>query len=293
MSSTPTESPSYDPSRLVLGALVFNALIFVVAVAVFVSTRSQLVLAQGSDSLFDIGAGVILALSIQVGRKPSDSNHPYGHDRAEPIGALVAAILAGVLAFEVLRSAATALATGELASLDSSVAWILGGKLVFKFALMLLILPASRKSRSSALEALRVDTRNDLVACASSLIGYSVALAGFEQADAILAIPVAFYIGKNGFDLARENLRFLMGEAPDAEVLVQLRELGGAIPGVIALGELTAQYVGPHLHVEVDIEIGSIRSASEAHDISVLVQRAIESHELVGKVFVHVDVVDC
>ena len=35
-----------------------------------------------------------------------------------------------------------------------------------------------------------------------------------------------------------------------------------------------------------------MNSAAEAHDISVAVQRALEAHELVGKVFVHVDVLE-
>lgn len=291
--SHPTPEPDAEQThRLVLGALTFNALLFVVAAFVYHGTRSQLVLAQGSDSLLDIGAGIILAISIRVGRKPRDTNHPYGHDRAEPIGALVAAILAGVLAFEVLRSAAGALISGTVASLDHTVAWILGGKLGFKVVLMALILPLSRRSRSSALEALKTDTRNDLAACASSLIGYQLARSGMGWADALLALPVALYIGKNGFDLARENLRYLMGESPSEEVMAELCALGQGVPGVCSIGAMQAQYVGPNLHVEVDIEVRGRNSASEAHDISVLVQRAIEGHELVGKVFVHVDVLE-
>ena len=276
---------------MVLTALGMNVALFIGAAAVYLSSRSQLVLAQGSDSLLDMASGVILTLSVWVGRQPSDDNHPYGHDRAEPIGALVTAILAGVLAFEVLRSATGALLAGEHALMSANVAWILGAKLGAKGALLLWIRGARRRLTSSALGALWVDTRNDLVACASSLIGFGLVRAGYPLADGLLAVPVALYIGKSGFDLARDNLRFLMGEAPEAHVIEALRSIAQEVPGVVGLGALRAQYAGPSLHVEVEIEIEADNSATEAHDISVEVQDQLEGHELVGKVFVHVDTV--
>lgn len=290
MNHSTQDHPGEQAGRIVAATLVFNALLFVGAFVVYFSTRSQLVLAQGSDSLLDLASGTILAISVWVGKQPSDDNHPYGHDRAEPIGALITAVLAGVLAFEVMRSAVQALMSGDVATINLSVAWILGGKLGVKLVLWMIIAPAAKRSRSSALEALRIDTRNDLLACASSLIGFGLARSGYVLADGLLALPVALYIGKSGFDLARQNLRFLMGEAPDAPVIEELRVLGAGVPGVLAIGELRAQYAGPSLHVEVDIEIESVNSAIQAHDISVKVQRELEGHELVGKVFVHVDV---
>ena len=66
-------------------------------------------LAQGSDSLLDLGGGAILAYSAWIAAHAADDDHPFGHHRAEPIGALVTAVLAGVLAFEVLRSGIGAL----------------------------------------------------------------------------------------------------------------------------------------------------------------------------------------
>ena len=80
-----------------------------------------------------------------------------------------------------------------------------------------------RGRSSSALTAIRVDTRNDVLACASSLIGYALARGGMIWADAALAIPVGLYIGYSGLSLARENLRYLMGEAPTADVLEEIR----------------------------------------------------------------------
>jgi cation diffusion facilitator family transporter len=278
--------------RLVGGALALNTGLSVAAVAVYFATRSQLVLAQGSDSLLDIATGVVLALSAWVGSQPRDENHPFGHDRAEPLGALITAIFAGVLAFEVLRSALGALWAGDVARMDGYVAAVLGSKFALKAGLFLLLVRRSSKARSSALDALRVDTRNDLVACASSLLGFALARAGFAWADGALAVPVAFYIGASGFELARDNIRYLMGEAPAAEVVVELRALAEGVPGVLQLGRLRAQHVGQLLHVEVEIVVGTRLSVTGGHDIAVDVQRRLEEHPLVALAFVHVDTDD-
>lgn len=289
MDSTAPKHADERRGAFVIGMLGINLVLFVAAITVHFWSGSQLVLAQGFDSLLDIAAGIILAVSVWVGSQPHDENHPYGHDRAEPIGALVTAILAGVLAFEVLRSAAGSLIAGEQAEMDAWVAGVLGGKFVLKAVLLVALKRRRSKEQSSAVDALRVDARNDLFACGVSLIGFGMVRYGWSWADAALALPVALYIGFNGFELARDNLRYLMGEAPAAEILKDLRARVDAVPGVISVGRLRAQYAGPTLHVEVDILIGAKHSATQGHDIALEVQRGLEALDSVGQVYVHID----
>jgi len=281
--------PKGEASVFVAAMVLINIGLFVGAIWVHLGSGSQLVLAQGSDSLLDIAAGIILGVSVWVGSQPGDDNHPYGHDRAEPIGALVTAILAGVLAFEVLRSAVMSMIDGDVARMDVWVAGVLGTKFVLKAGLLVSLRMRSKSAKSSAIQALRVDARNDVVACATSLVGYGMARSGMSWADAVLAIPVALYIGYSGFELARDNIRYLMGEAPEAEILDELRASAAQVPGVIEVGRLRAQFAGPSLHVEVDILIGDKLSATQGHDIAVEVQHSLERHELVGQVYVHID----
>jgi hypothetical protein len=108
-------------------------------------------------------------------------------------------------------------------------------------------------------------------------------------ADGALAIPVAFFIAWGGLGLARENLRYLMGEAPEEAVLDELRSAAAAVPGVLHVGRMRAQYAGPTLQVDVCILVPAGQRVEEAHDVSVAVQRALEADERVELAFVHVD----
>lgn len=278
-----------EPAQFVLGALLVNIGLLVLLVVVYFRTHSQLVLAQGADSFFDLASGVVLAISAAVSRKPHDEDHPFGHQRAEPIGALITAVLAGVLAFEVLRSAVVELWTGTTVELDLPVAGILGLKFAIKLGLVALLWKRQRTERSSALRALFVDARNDMIATASSLLGWLLVREGLGWADAGLAVPVALYIGYSGFSLARENLRYLMGEAPDEKVHAELVRRAASHEGVLEVKRVRAQYLGQLLHVEVTILIADHLTATEAHDLALDVARLLEELDEVEEVFVHVD----
>jgi len=277
------------PRGLVSAALALNAVLVVAGFCVFFISGSQLVLAQAADSLLDIAAGVILVWSVRVGSRPRDEDHPFGHQRAEPIGALVTAVLAGVLCFEILRSASSSLVRGAQPDLDLAVAAVLATKLVLKLALLFALEVAARRHRGAALAATRVDTRIDVVSSTSSLVGFGLFHAGWTWADAGMALPVALYIGANGLHLARENLRYLMGEAPEAGVAAELETIAAGVPGVLQVRTLRAHYVGHDLHVDVSVLVADSSSATENHDIEEAVVDALRAHPMVGEVFVHVD----
>ena len=281
-----TRSQEARPASLVRFTFFLNVLLCAAGWLVWAASDSKLVLAQAADSLLDLVAGGVLLVSARVASAPRDDDHPFGHQRAEPLGALVTAVIAGVLAFEILRTAVGSLFTGEVARLDVWVAGVLGAKLLAKLT-MLWVLRVS--ARSPALEALRVDTRNDVAACASSLVGYALVRAGFDWVDAALAIPIGLYVGWNGFELARENLAYLMGAAPPDDVLEDLRARTRAMDGVLDVTGLRAQWIGSVLHVEASVLVGDWNSLTEGHDIGVAVQRELERHELVSEAFVHVD----
>ena len=274
---------------LVGATLALNLALFGAAFVVYGLSGSRLVLAQSIDSLNDLVAGFVLTWSARVGARPEDENHPFGHDRAEPIGALVLAVLTGVFAFLVLRSALTGLWTGDHPRLSGLVAGVLGVKLCAKLVWWRRLAARRADLSSSALDATIVDTRNDVLACASSLCGYGLSRGGWLAADAFLALPVALYIGWSGFQLARENVDYLMGAAPTPDILAELRERAAGVPRVLDVGALRCQYQGRALSVLCEIVVSQEQTVGGGHDIAVAVQHALEDHPLVARAFVHVD----
>ena len=97
------------------------------------------------------------------------------------------------------------------------------------------------------------------------------------------------YIAYNGLSLARENIRYLMGASPGAEVVEVIRASAASVEGVLSVPGVEAHFVGSEIHVEVTVVVSASATATEGHDVAVAVQRAVEANDMVARAFVHVD----
>lgn len=246
---------------------------------------SELALAHAADSGLDTVTAIVLAWTVRVASQPEDASHPFGHTRAEPIGALFVAFIAGALAFEVGRDAVVALVGGHDVR-PSSVLMIFGAKAAFKLG----ILFWARGRSGPAMQALRVDARNDVATCVVAGVGVWGATAGWPELDAWLALPLSVWIAWAGFDLARDNIRRLMGESPPDSRLQEFGAAGRRVAGVQDIHDIRAHYLGTRLHVHLHVVLDEVLTVREAHDIGESVRAQIEGFEDVAHCSVHIDV---
>src|SRR5947207_11440010 len=80
-----------------------GARLTVPTLAVGIATGSLAILAEAAHSALDLLAAGITFLVVYVAELPPDENHPYGHARAEQLGALAETVLLVVTAAVVLR----------------------------------------------------------------------------------------------------------------------------------------------------------------------------------------------
>ncbi len=247
--------------------------------------NSELALAQSADSLLDFAAAFLLAWVVHVAQAPGDEKHPMGHGRAEPLGALAIAALAGVLSLEVASSAATSL----FGSADVVLAWELLALFVFKVIFKGALFQLARRGSGPAMGALAVDARNDVIVCLVAILGYFGARSGFTKLDAVLALPAALWIGWSGVELARENVDLLMGVAPSQERQRELSNIARHLPGIIEVHDLVAHSTGTgysiHVHVMVDADL----TVREGHDLGESVRVRLLEEDDVSHCSVHVD----
>lgn len=278
--------------RISLASTVASVGLLAGLIAAIVAYDSRLAMAQAADSFSDIFTAVALFIAIRVAAEPADEGHPFGHQGAEPIAALMVAVLAGVLAVEVLRSAVAALATGATPNLELPLLGIFGLKIAVKLVVGILSAARRRTEPSPALRALYVDARNDVAVGLVSVLGYFAARYGWAQLDAWFAIPLGLWVGWSGFDLARENIRLLMGEAPPEARQKELAELAGSVPGVIRVHHFRARYHGLALDVLLDVVVDPELSLRRAHAIGHAVERRLITEPDVCNVVAHVDVLE-
>lgn len=275
--------------RITLASVLLSVGLLALLFAAYLAHDSRLALAQAADSFSDVFTASALLWALRVSVQPPDENHPFGHQSAQPIAALVAAVLAGVLAVEVVRSAVAAIVAGA----EPSMAWPLAGafalKIVAKATVSALAGRQHRRVASPALRALQVDARNDVLVGLLAVLGFFGARYGYPGLDAWLALPIGLYIGASGVGLGVENIRLLMGEAPPPERRAALLAAAREISGVREARGLKARYQGSELSVVVDVLVNPELSVREAHDIGEAVEARLREEPDVCQAMVHVD----
>lgn len=274
--------------RRVIGASVgASALLFGVLGAAYLTFGSELALAQAADSLADVLTASALIWAIRLSERPPDRDHPFGHQSAQPIAALVVSVLTGVLAAEVLREAIGAIVARETPQVTVTLLAVLGSKAALKAVFAGLAL---RRRRAPALYAFFIDARNDVVLGVTSVVGLGLSRwLDAPTLDAWLAIPVAGWIAWSGVSLGRENASLLMGAMPSADRIQVVRSLAAATPGVRSVASVQARHHGNEIHVWLEIHVDPELTVRQGHDIGEDVERRLLLEEDIYRADVHID----
>lgn len=250
---------------------------------------SLTIFSETLNSLADVIASMVIVLCVRWAWKRPDEDHPFGHRRAEPIAGLVVAIFTGILGFEVCRTAVTHLWHGELPErigpypiIALCVTVLLKAWLTARFGRL------GRQLNSPAIRATAVDCRNDVVVSLQGLAAVAMAEWGLPVLDRVAAILVGAYILYSGYRIGMENLDYLMGRAPDRELLERIRSAAAPIDGIQGIDAIKGHYVGTFIHVELTARVDGTLSTAESHDLCEATRQAVEAIPTVDRAFVHI-----
>lgn len=275
--------------RLTLIGVLTSILLFALKLIAGLTAGSLAIISDALNSLLDILAYSAVYVSVRVHERKPDADHHFGHRRAEPLAGLLVALIATILGISLVKDAVFSLfSTPHAPTLAAGPVAVLVTSMVIRGLLAIRYRAEALRSRSAAMFASYVDSRNDVMASGLALIGYTLG----SPIDDVAAIAIGAWILYSGGRVGLENLGYLMGAAPSDEVLQRIRETAAATPHVLGLNELKAHYVGDQIHVEVHIELDEALSLREAHDIGVAVRWRLEALDEVQTAFVHIDPVD-
>ena len=266
-----------------------NAVLFVAKILVGLSFNSIAIISDSFNSLTDIVASTIVLISVRSSYRAPDADHPFGHARAQPLAGLVVAILTGIVGFEIITQSFGRLFGGQRIQPGILPLILLAAVMVVKLAMHIVARVTAERTRSTALMASAIDHRNDVLISAAVILGVGASNLGFPIFDPLAAIAVGCWIIWSGFRIGRDNMKYLMGAAPPAELVQRIKAIAHATDGVLGLNDVFAHYVGTSVEIEVHINVDRRLTIEEAHEIGKKVQRAIEDMDEVSRAFIHID----
>ncbi len=238
---------------------------------------------------------------MRTARKPADSEHPYGHGRAENLAAfsegLLLMVAAAGIAFEAIRR----LVAGGPPVIPAGYAFaLLFTTLFVETGRAIVLRRVGRLASSEAMLADATDRLADVVATLGVLAGLAGVSVGLSWADSAAALLVAAIIVRLAGLVAWRSGDILMDRAP-AGAERQLRSAIQRIDGVREVRSIRLRRSGPELIGDVKVATarmlpleaaGSLvedvkraaRSVLPALDLTVLVEGQSQPSDLVERV---------
>jgi cation diffusion facilitator family transporter len=289
MAAQGEHSSGGGPGRTTLLSVAAAGLLVALKLGVGLGTHSLALVSAGIESSGDVVAAILTFFAVRLGGRPADRGHPYGHRRAENLGALgEAAILIGgalLVTVEALRHLIDGAHPLEIRWYQFAV---VGVALVVDVSRATVSLRASRVYQSPALRSNAIHFASDMLGSTAVLAGLVAVDAGFGKGDSVAALLVAAIIFFAAARLLVVNANVLMDRTPTEARRAAEREIA-SIGDDIELSRLRLRESAGRFFADVVVSIPAGAALVEGHQAADRVEQAVEAALPGSDVVVHVE----
>lgn len=285
---------SKENIRIQTWILIIAVILFSIKIIAWYLTHSVAILTDALESTVNIIAGLVGLYSLSIAYKPRDSNHPYGHGKAEFLSAAIEGtliMLAGV--FIIFEAVLQLIHPRELEHLNNGII-LVGISALINFIVGFLAVKKGKANHSTALEASGHHLKSDTYSTIAIIIGLLlIYFTGIHQIDSIVAISMSVVIMVIGYRIARKSVAGIMDEA-DETILEKVISLlnNSRYPNWIDIHNLRVIKFGNVLHIDCHMTVPWFLNVRQSHEEIECLQSLIENEfGSAMEFFVHAD--DC
>ncbi len=272
-------------------AVVTNLLLAVLKVTVGLIFKSMAVLADGIDTSTDILTSSTMLLATIISRRPPDKEHPYGHQKAENIGAKIISFVVFYAGVSLLIESLHRLITGRYQVLEGFLPLLVAVLSVAgKTFLFTIEYSTGKKYKSNSMVAEAKNMRNDILLSGLVFLGVGLNKIGLAWMDPLIGVVMSGIIIKVAWEVFEENAHELMDGLKEEEMWIYenifkvCKECGALNPHKVRVRK-----VGGKFDIDMDIEVKGTMSVREAHDITKCIKRKLSDTRDIYDVVIHVE----
>jgi cation diffusion facilitator family transporter len=269
-----------------------SVLLLTVKFIAYYITGSVSVLTDAMESIVNVAAGFIGLYSLYVAAKPRDTDHPYGHGKAEFISsAIEGTLIVSASVIIIYKAIEHLLYPVEITKIDKGII-LISATAVINYVMGYITVQKGKKNNSPALLAggkhLQIDSYSTLGIILGLLLIYFTSI---NWIDSLVAILFGTFAGFTGYKILRKSIAGIMDEA-DIELLDKMvRVLNkNRRENWVDLHNLRVIKYGAVLHIDCHLTVPWYLNVNEAHfeidELASLIRKEFgESLEI----FVHSD----
>jgi cation diffusion facilitator family transporter len=277
--------------RIAWASLAVSVVVLAMKAAAYRLTGSVALYSDALETVINVATAAAALFALWYSARPADSNHRYGHYKAEYFSAIVEGGLVLATAFMIGGAAWQGLdhpPTIRAPWLGIAVNGVAG---LFNLLWALVLLHEGRRSQSPALLAGGQHVMTDVWTTAAVLVGFAlVPLTGWHWLDPAVAAVVALNILRAGYGVLRSSVGGLMDEVPDmGEVTVVRDAIAEGGDGAIEAHDVRLRVAGRMTFVDFHLVVPSEMTVDAAHVICDRIETAIRDRVGQAVISIHVE----
>lgn len=252
-------------------SIIGNLFLFILKLTLGLFINSIALIADSVHTLSDIGTSLVVIVSFNISKKPSDTRHPFGYGRVEYIATIVIAVLLVVTGIGFIQQSIERI-LNSVSITNQQYAVVIGGIIIISAVVKEWMARFSKalgdKIKSDVLAADAWHHRSDAltnVAVGISIIGASF---GFAYLDPVFGVIVSLIIIYVGTMLGKTSAQFLIGKSPDIDLVKNVKKIGWDIKGVKDIHDISLHDYGTQKIITLHAEVDKTLPLDEAHKIA-------------------------
>ena len=246
----------------ILVNLIFAAIKVVIGLAV----SSIAIVSEGVNNATDSATSLITIVGTKLSAKHPTEKHPFGFGRIEYLTSLLISVLILFTGAELMESSVKRIFAPQEMSISYVTMAIIAVSALVKLALGLYTIKEGRRVDSSSLVALGTECRSDSVVSVITLVTALVFLVFHVSLDAYAGIIMSLIVLKAGFEVLKETLSDILGQAGEKELAQELYCIIRAEPLVLNAADMMLHNYGPDAYSgSVNVEIDHSKTVGEVY----------------------------
>ncbi len=266
-----------------------NIFLLIIKTIVGFLSNSQAMIADAANSASDIFASLMTFIGNKIASEPDDSNHNFGHGKAEYIFSLFISISMIFVAAKLLYDSVMSLVHNEAFVFSWFLVAVCIITIVVKLLLYLYTKSLFRTHNNILLKANMKDHRNDCIVTSCTLISIIFGLFGFYLFDGIVGIGISIWICYTGINILIESCNVLMDVSIDSDTEKLILDLAHSYKDIKKVDNISSSPVGYQYIVVVTIYVDGNMSTFDSHKLADSLEKDITKLDKVYKTIIHVN----
>lgn len=245
-----------------------NLILFAFKLLAGVMTGAVSIMADAFNNLSDAASSVVTLIGFHMAGKPADLDHPFGHGRIEYLSGLFVSAAILMTGIELLKTSVDKIFHPTALSFSAVSVAILVASILVKLWMSRFNFTLGNKIQSEAMKATATDSLSDCISTAAVLLGVFAAMFTGKNIDGIIGTLVALFVCFAGFNAAKETIQPLLGQAPEPELVENIRKRVMQEDMILGVHDLIVHDYGPGRRmISLHAEISYKEDIMAAHDM--------------------------